>query len=158
MEVILRRRVERWTDEPRDMVQRLWRLASTFLPSEVVMSIWRFFLYAWCTASRYAQEVLPCRFGELPAADRQNHYAACPMTKRCLERFGFDAQPSDDEMPAWLVLGCVAEPTQTVRMASALDAMTSACDARRPLCLERIKEIGRRRAVVREAARIFLAL
>lgn len=163
VEVILRRRAERWTDERKDMVQRLRRLASTFQPSELV-SIRRFFLYAWCTTSRYAQEVLPCRFGEAPAADRHSHYTAC-LVRRALERFGFVAQPSDDEMPAWLVLGCVAELAQAVRMASALVALTSAFDARRhgskvcvqSLCVARLNEIGRRHAVVRNVARNLLA-
>lgn len=55
-------------------------------------------------------------------------------------------------MLRWSIAGCVPSPAHVVKLASALDALTSAYDARRHgtrcgvqlLCVVWLKEIGRR--------------
>lgn len=164
VEVVLRRRAGEWTESPGENVQQLRRIATTFLPSELVMTVWRFFFNAWCTMSQYAQEIMLRRFCEAPGTDRLTHSAACLEARRWFARFGFGAQPSDGEMPRWRVAGCVAIPALAVKMVSALDALTSSYDARRHggrsgakyLCVARLNEIGCRYAVVRTVARDLL--
>lgn len=90
---VLRRRAGSWTDDLGGMVQELRQIATTCLPSELVMTLWRFLFCAWCMMSRYAQEALTCRFCEAPEADKQGHNADCPEMRRWLQRFGFGAQP-----------------------------------------------------------------
>lgn len=54
-------------------------MAETFLPTELFS--WWVCIYAWCTTSRYAQEVSQCHFCGEHSADSQVHYMDCGLTR-----------------------------------------------------------------------------
>lgn len=142
------------------MICKLRGLTDSCMPSELVLRIWRFVCCAWCRTARFAREVEACHFCDAFGMDRQLHCASCDVTGEWLARMGFADQPIDEEIPAWLILGCAPEARRAVRMAAALDALASALDADRhgnqmhahALCVARLKKLGRRHAIVREAA------
>lgn len=158
---MLQRRAGRWTDDAGGMARRMESLRDTILPSELVMSVWRYCFYGWCTTARFAQEVVDCRFCGRDAGYRQQHYSCCVEARRWIQRFGAGAQPNDEDMPRWIIEGSLAEPTISVKMASALDARAAAFDAKRhgsscavqSVCTARLKELRHCHAVIREVAR-----
>lgn len=50
--VVLTRRAARWVAALGEIVRHLGRVASSRLPSEIAMSLWRFVCHAWCTMAR----------------------------------------------------------------------------------------------------------
>lgn len=115
------------------------------------------FVYAWCTCSRFVQEVGSARrlrrMGRHTTFVHRDPAMVLAMRVRCQAGRCYDAIAD-----RFGVCVCVADTATAVRMAVALDALSSACDARRhgstsaplALCVAQLKEIGRRHTVVCE--------
>lgn len=156
VEVVLARRSRRCRDEVDDMFAA-FRALEQVSPLRLSRECGACFL----RTARYAQEVQDCKSCGAPGQDKQQHYMECEFSRCWFERCGFGVQPEGRRMTKWAILRCAGDTLDTVRMASALDALNSASDARRhgstasqtALCIAQLKEVGRRHALVRETIR-----
>lgn len=129
---ILRRRARRWSEKSEPVVQAMLAFARSHPPPEFFTPAMHMFLYAWCTAARFAHRVCRCLFCELDGSDSPIDCAGCPLLGRWVcDRFGVAVHPGGEEFHAWLCLGLGCEGIRAYRAVMIMDSALHSYDGLR---------------------------
>lgn len=131
VQAVLARRAGRWSERRESLRVALWTFARADPPTELLASVLRTSLSAWCSTRRFAQPMAACRLCSEPAADSQQHYIACPILRMWIgERFGLRALPSDEAGTRWFLEELGRDSGRALKSDVMLDTALHAVDSK----------------------------
>lgn len=94
-----RRRLQRWSEEPEQLLMSWRAFVRTRPPAELACCILRTACQAWCTTMRFSRPAEVCGFCREAGANRHSHYLQCPLFREWMRsRLGLQIQGGAEEM------------------------------------------------------------